>query len=363
MSTKTFYQLVHTLSYGDAISTEVLTLDRSFRDHGHDSWILALNIHPIYREAAFQDRVVRLSDFVAKHGAQLKGELLLHYSLGSPLNQFYQEQSSARRTLIYHNLTPPRWFKGINPRVERDIEQGMLELPVLCGLSDLLLADSSWNQRELADLGFKAETLRLPLDPERWSMARNEEIYALVKQQPGVQLFHAGRLAPNKCIEDIIKVFYYLLHHYDDRSRLRLVGIDTDTELYSFGLKQLCNELSVAKAVEFCGHLADCDVRALYESSTAYLCMSEHEGFCLPVLEAMFFGLPVAAFSGTALTETVGAGGVLFTEKRHSEIAELLINIKEDQQLREHLIAAGKKQVAQHSLERFNSQVKKIFWE
>ncbi len=356
MSNQPIHQFVHTLSYGDAISSEVLALRRSFRELGIPSEIYCINVHPRYKGEAHDYR-----DFVSQHGAGFSGTALLHYSLGSPLNDLYFSLSSARRSLIYHNLTPPHWFEGVNPRIVADIKRGQEELPALCRVTDLLIADSNYNAGELKELGFEAVVLPLMIDPARWDVPTNQGIAGLVKSGAEINLVHIGRFAPNKKIEEVIKVFYFLHHHINKNSRLWLVGIDIDTELYSFSIKRLVEELRLSHAVTFAGCLDDTEIRALYENCTAYLCMSEHEGFCLPAIEAMHFGLPVIAYDSSALSDTVGQGGIIVSEKRHPQIAELINQIHLDKELRDKLINAGKARVRELYYDKFKQNVSSVF--
>jgi len=346
------HQLVHTLSYGDAISTEVLSLQRSFSRLGAKSEIFALHVHPKLKgQAKSLDQFP--SDF--------EGEVILHYSLGSPLNALYASLTRAFRRLIYHNITPPFWFEGINPRIVRDIKSGLEELPGLLAQTDSIISDSTFNAEELARLGFKSEVLQLPVDPVRWQEPANPGIQNILSGDGKLHCLHVGRLAPNKCVEDIIRAFYFLHHHIERNSKLWLVGVDTDTELYSFSLRYLAQELGLDDAIEFVGCMSDCEVRALYENCTVYLCMSEHEGFCLPPLEAMHFGLPVIAYASSAVPETVGDGGVLIDRKDPALVAELVYRVATDQSLRNNLIIAGRSRVKQLSVERFEAQVEQMF--
>jgi glycosyltransferase involved in cell wall biosynthesis len=352
-TTRPIHQLVHTLSYGDAISTEVLGLQRAIRASGRDSEIFAIHEHP-----RLKGRSRHYSTLNA--GTALAGEeadLIMHYSLGSPLNALYTQWSRGRRVLIYHNVTPAKWYAGINQRVAADIEQGLSELPALCGVSDALWADSEFNAHELAQLGFSASVLDLSVDPERWDAPRNEGIYSLVRSTPGIHLLHVGRIAPNKCIEDVIKAFYFLHRFIQRESRLWLVGIDTDTELYSFALRRLVAALGIEHAVEFAGCLADEEVRSLYEACSVYMCMSEHEGFCLPIIEAMHFGLPVIGFDAGALPQTIGTGGIVVKEKRHASLAHLVAELAAETQLRGEVVARGKERVKQFQFEAFSRRV------
>lgn len=346
------HQFVHTLSYGDAISGEVLALQRCFRNQGRASEIFALNVHPRYAGSA------RL---ISEFPVGFSGEVVLHYSLGSSLNRVYAELTGATRSLVYHNLTPAKWFAGVNPRIAADIERGLEELPRLCRVSDRLIADSAFNAGELRALGVDATVLELPIDRTKWAAPRNEGISRLVQGEPGLHLLHVGRLAPNKCIEDIIRTFWFIHRFVEPRSRLWLVGIDIDTELYAYTLKRLTHDLGLGDAVTFAGCLTDEEVRSLYEASTAYLCMSEHEGFCLPIVEAMHFGLPVVAFASSAVPDTLGGAGILVREKRHAEIAEVIGAIYRDRVFRERLVQAGRTRVEALSIERFDARVGEIF--
>lgn len=348
------HQLVHTLSYGDAISGEVLALRRSFHELGFQSEIFSIHTHPKYKGETRDYR-----DF-PEH---FDGEVLLHYSLGSPLNDLYRSLTGARRGLIYHNLTPAHWFGSVNPRIVADIERGLTELPELCRITDRLIADSSFNAGELRALGFDAQVLELPIDATKWDIEANPGILSLLRNDPSLHVLHVGRIAPNKCIEDIIKVFYFLQKYVHQESKLWLVGIDIDTEVYSFGLKRLVQQLSLDERVKFVGQRDDAELKSLYQASSVYLCMSEHEGFCLPVIEAMHFGLPVVSYAAAALPETVGSGGVLVREKRHPEIAEILFEIHRNRDFRESLIAAGKQRAGQLSSAAFLGRVRALFAE
>ena len=348
------HQLLHTLSYGDAISGEALALQGCFRRMGLQSEIYAINVHPLLKGRALDWR---------KLPSRFEGELLFHFSLGSELSDVYKGMDSAVRSMIFHNLTQPRWFQGVNPRIVRDLEEGQRQLPELCAVTDRLIADSRYNAGELRSCGYEAEVLELPIDEEKWAVPANPGIADMLRNDPALHVMHVGRLAPNKCIEDIIKTFYFLHHKINRRSKLWIVGIDIDTELYSFSLKRMVDEFDLGEAVQFVGCLADSELKALYQAATAYLCMSEHEGFCLPVVEAMYFDLPVVAFASSALPDTVGAGGVLVKEKRHPEIAELIQRISEDAGLRERLKEAGRRRVEDLRMPHFERRVAEVFRE
>jgi glycosyltransferase involved in cell wall biosynthesis len=346
------HQLVHTLSYGDAISSEVLALDRAWRELGCVSEIVALHTHPRYQGKT-------------KHLEWAEGQspdtLVLHYSLGSPLNDLYRVSNATERVLIYHNITPPHWFRSVNPRVCRNIEAGIRDLEELCRLSDRIIADSPYNASEIEAFGLSAEVLPLPIDPSRWTVSANPGIAQMLRADPRPHLLHVGRIAPNKRLEDLIKLLFVLHTAFQKKAVLWLVGIDTDTELYGFALKRMAREFGLEDYVRFTGGLTDEEVRSFYENSSLYLCMSEHEGYCYPVVEAMHFGLPVVAYNAGAIATTIGEGGLIVDTKDPGLLGALVAELLDDAELRRDMIKAGRTQVAAASFERFRENVGSLF--
>lgn len=350
---RSIHQLVHTLSYGDAISNEVLALDRACREWGARSDIVALYTHHRYTG--------KTRDLGWAQG-ESPDTLILHYSLGSPLNDLYRASVAREKVLIYHNITPPQWFRAINPRVCRNIEAGIRDLEELCRLSDRIIADSPFNASEIRALGMTAEILPLPIDPARWSVAADEKTISMLQNDTRPHILHIGRIAPNKRLEDMIKILFVLKGTFKKNPLLWLVGIDTDTELYGFALKRMVREFGLEDSVRFTGGLSDEEVRAFYEASSLYLCMSEHEGYCYPVIEAMHFGLPVVAFDAGALSSTVGDGGVLVGTKDPGLLAGLIAELLDNNALRREIVEKGRAQVKEASFERFSQMVEELFF-
>ncbi len=346
------HQLVHTLSYGDAISSEVLTVQRILKEKGFDSEIFAINTHTRYKGLT---KNYKLLD------ENTNAKVILHYSIGSDLNKVYLNLKNAEKFLIYHNITPKKFFDGINFRVAQNIEDGLKELPFLCKNSDMVISDSPFNAMDLFSMGIKSKVLPLPFDDRKWDIQENEGIRYILRKGNPINILHVGRLAKNKCVEDIIKSFFYLHSKIEKNSKLYLVGIDTDTEIYSFMLKDLISQLNLEDSIYFCGSVADTELKAFYKNSSTYICLSEHEGFCVPILEAMNFSLPVVSFDATALKDTVGDGGILINEKDHVKIAELLYKVSTDKKIKNEMIVAGKKRVEEFSIKNFSKKFLEIF--
>ncbi len=348
-------QFVHTLQYGDAISGEALSIKRILEDLGHDSEIYSLNTH---QKLLGIPR--KMEDFKIE---EKRDAIILHYSIGSSQNKIYAEISNAKKFIIYHNLTPEKWFSSYNFKVTSDLSQGKYELPSLLQLSDYCLADSNFNADELKSFGVETPlVLPLLIDPKRWEAPANQGIVSALKatrtSTQGANILHVGRIAPNKCIDDIIKSFYFYHHKFDQTSRLWLVGHDIDTEIYSFELRQLVEELRLKGFVNFVGSVSDDELQGFYEASDIYLCMSEHEGFCVPLIEALHHGLPVIAFSSSAIPETLGSGGILLDEKDPLKTALIIKNLLSDTALRSSLKEIGQKQIEKFSVEIFTNNLK-----
>lgn len=349
------HQFVHTLNYGDAISGEAITIRRMLMRAGIESTIYSVNAHE-----KVKSETVPWGQFEADAAASA-GEpcgVILHYSIASPLNDLFQRCSSAFRGIIYHNLTPEHWFLGYNARVVADLRKARAGLEQAVRSADLVLADSAFNLEEIRSF-CRREPAVFPLviDTEKWGLEANPGIAAALRGHGGKNILHVGRTAPNKSLEDILKVFYFYHHKMNKESRLWLVGSDVDTEIYSFELRQLAQELQIQEAVTFVGSVADSELKSFFQNADCYLCMSEHEGFCVPLIEAMHFGLPVIAYDAGAVKDTIGTAGIVVSEKRHALIAELLQQVLQDGALRGKLVEAGRRRVAEFGLSRFGERI------
>ncbi len=344
-------QFVHTLQYGDAISGEALTIMRLLREMGYKSDIYSVHTHEKLKGIPLD-----ISTFKEDSSGHA---VLLHYSITSPFNELYASLKHAFRVLVYHNLTPVEWYSPYNSRVTADLIKGREELPLLLKETDLVLADSSFNAKEVKEMGAgEVQVLPLTLDPERWNKPANPGILAALRDHGGRNILHVGRFAPNKCIEDIIKGFYFYHHKFDKDSKLWLVGSDTDTEIYSFELRKLTQTLRLKGLVEFVGSVSDDELRAFFEGSDIYVCMSEHEGFCVPLIEALYFKLPVIAYNATAIPETIGDGGILMNKKDPLYLGILMHQLLNDSKQKSNLIEYGLRHIEKYHLDAFKTSLR-----
>jgi glycosyltransferase involved in cell wall biosynthesis len=323
------HQLVSNFAVGDAIGNHVRALRRLLRSWGYASDVYAQYIHAsLQTEARFYTRYREVSspDTV----------VLFHFSIGSEVTSFFAGLPD-RRVMIYHNITPAKYFAGVNARVADRCRRGRWELVRLRHAAELALGVSEFNRAELEAAGFaRTGVLPILIDWEQYAHPPVPAVEAACGH--GTTLLSVGRVAPNKRVEDLIKA-YYFYRRLDPDSRLVVVGSAVDTETYLAACQKLAAELGVLDHVVFTGPVSQAELCTYYRLASVYLCLSEHEGFCVPLLEAMHFGVPVVAYASTGVPGTLGSAGILLAEKDFPTIAEAAHRAARDASFRAAVIA------------------------
>ena len=347
---RAIHQLLPNFSYGDAIGNDVLGIQKVLRSWGVASEIYAQHIHPKlagvarpiweYREMSGFNRV-----------------LIFHFSIGSEVSEFVRRLAD-RKILIYHNITPPHFFRGINPEVERRCALGLEELKLLAPHFDLALGVSEYNRQELERVGFKKTgVLPIFLDFKDYYLAPEEPLKKDLTDGR-INILHVGRIAPQKKIEDLIRVFYLFQKRHRPDSRLILVGTDSGMRNYRRALQKMTEDLGLLEKVLFAGFATFRELVTYYSQAQAYLCLSEHEGFCVPLMESMFFGLPVITYLTGGIPETLGGAGIGLKEKNWEEIAETLALVVGDPAFREQIIAGQKERLQDLTLDKNSARLR-----
>jgi glycosyltransferase involved in cell wall biosynthesis len=312
------------LSYGDAIGNEALRIQEILRGEGFDSDIFAESVHP-----EMAGRARKLWDY--RELSSKDSLLILHFSIGAGVST-YAYHLPDPILLIYHNITPARWFQDFHRHLAGLCYHGRRELQAFVPRVRLAVGDSEFNRSELEAMGFHPTgVLPLLIDPRRLEIPGNDVVLAMFDDEKTNFLF-VGRVIPNKCFHDLIKVFAFYQRYIDGNSRLLLVGEWVGFEKYHEALVRMVDDLAL-KDVVFTGHVEDDDLAAYYQVADLFLCLSEHEGYCVPLIEAFRFGVPVMALDAGAVPETLGGAGVLIREKRIDEIAMMAHAIVTDEDL------------------------------
>lgn len=340
------YQLVPSLAYGDAIGNEVIALHGVISDLGYETKVLADYIDPrvningdIYNDNSFTSQLNE-NDIV-----------IYHKATGSYFSEKFKNLN-CKKIMIYHNMTPSAFFSSFNKKIEKELEYGIRQLDNLKGKVEYILADSEFNKSDLEAMGFtcKIDVQPLIINFSDYDKEADENIINKYKDN-GTNILFTGRIAPNKKQEDIIKVFYYYKNYVDKDAKLFLVGSYNGTEKYYAKLKGFVKQLNL-KDVYFTAHIPFKEILAYYKIADVFLCMSEHEGFCVPLLEAMYFDIPIVAFNSTAIPYTLGNSGVIFDSKDYIEFSEAIRKIREDKSYRNEIISKQRE-----NLSRFKESV------
>lgn len=321
--------MLASLTFGDAIGNETLRIQSVLRAQGVESDIFAESTDSVMTGHARE-----LSEYPTI--ASPDNVLLLHLSIGSQSASLARELPD-QLLLRYHNITPAQWFADFAPKVARQCSTGRQELATFVDRTALALGVSEYNRLELDQLGFDPTgVLPLMWDPSRLSVSPNPVIEKLFDDGMTNFLF-VGKVIPNKRLEDVMKIFHYYQRFIDKKCRLIFVGESRDFERYYESLIRFADEIGL-RNVEFPGRVSTDELVAYYQLADVFMCMSEHEGFCAPLLEAFQMGVPVIAYDAGAVRETLGGAGILVHAKKLDEIAELAHFLVTDHELRRHVV-------------------------
>jgi len=347
------HQFVAGFTNGDAISNEAVVLRRIFRAWGYESDIFceARRTLPQLRQDARD-----LSEYRASSGHA--DVVLLHLSIGSPANELFA-RLPCRKVILYHNITPPAYYSKVNRQVARVLDSGLKQVQSLAGVADITLAVSLFNAGELIKLGYKdVKVLPIILDLDKLRVKPDRKVCRRLADGL-VNILFVGRCAPNKKIEDLLYAFWFYQRTVEPNSRLILAGSTAGVERYHRILRVLERDLGL-RNVEFAGSVSQAPLNAFYASADVFLCMSEHEGFCIPLIESMFNNVPVVAYAAGAVPETLEGAGILFSEKRFDLIAEMMGRVVSDRSLRQAVIEQQHARVGRYEARNMDAELKSL---
>src|SRR3954452_25375894 len=241
--------------------------------------------------------------------------------------------------LVYHNITPPEYFIGVHKDLVKLCFRGRRELTAYVDRCDLAVGDSEYNRRELEALGFR-RTGVLPVVPDFVHLdVPPDRRLAEAFDDGWTNVMFVGRVIPNKKFENVIRAFHAYRTRHNPRSRLLLVGSHSGFERYLAMLQSLIAKLGTPD-VHFLGHVTNEELTALYDVADLFLCASEHEGFCVPIIEAFHKGVPVLARAATAVPATMDGGGVLYETKDPFDVARLMDAVLDNRDVEEAVVAS-----------------------
>jgi glycosyltransferase involved in cell wall biosynthesis len=331
--------LTRTVTDGDAVGNDVLGMYQALAGQGRNVRIYAegwtLTEPEVHAAQGVEDFLESASDL-----------LIYHHSIGWDLSLELLGKLQCRTVIKYHNVTPPSFFAGVASDFEERCVAGREQLKSLVKREhDLYLSDSEYNMRELLEEG--ADPSRNFVLPPFHHIDLLDSIYPDLSVIDGyrtgrVNLLTVGRVSPNKDHVSLIEAFANYYYNYNSNSRLLIVGKQDEAfESYYQLLEQLISSLCLEEAVIFTGGVTDEALKAYYLTSHLFMITSEHEGFCVPLVEAMAMKLPILAYASSAIPGTVGEAGIVWDERNPLLMAEAIDSLLRDEASRAQLAEKG----------------------
>lgn len=340
------HQLLPTLSSGDATSAHALQIRRVLDDHGIGG--------ELFVEHDRSDQPGRLARPLDAHAdAARAGDVLLYHLAVGSIAADYVAARPEPLLVDFQNFTPSRFFASWppgpgEPDLGAAVEWGLRQRDALAARTLLATTSSRFNERDLQSAGYR-RTAVVPILLDTATFDRGGGTGVDVGGGP-LWLF-VGRIAPNKAQHDLVLALAAHRQAFGSDARLVLVGGVTSSG-YARRLAELIDELDLSDAVTMTGAVSDAELGAWYAAADVFVCLSEHEGFCVPVLEAMWHQVPVVALSAAAVPETVADGGLVLADKSPLRVAVAVDRIVNDELVRGQLVAAGGRRLDEFSLER-----------
>ena len=355
MSARVLHQFVPNLAAGDAIGVHVRLTQDALRAAGWESEIFyddaQAAVKKLGRHYSTWDR--------ATDGRNGDAWILFQLSTGSRMTPFLLDQDLPFG-VYFHNITPPLFFERWEPGASENLRTALAEMRRLAPSSRFAIANSTFSEGDLVEAGFSPTAVcPVLLDPKELAGTPNPRLLQRMARETaggGTRWLFIGRVAPNKCQHDVLAAFATYREVYDARARLTLVGGRT-SNVYYRSLELLAEELGIAAAVDLTDTISHEEKLACYQAADVFVCLSDHEGFKVPAVEAMHFGIPVVAYAATAVPETVADAGVLLDTKDPLVVATAVDRVMQDEALRNELVEAGRRRADDFSLERTNGRL------
>ncbi|SVA31305.1 uncharacterized protein METZ01_LOCUS84159 [marine metagenome] len=337
---------------GDAVGNSARRVRGLLRERGHESQVYALTI-----DADLNGDVLPFTDPAAQRG----DVTILHFAISSPMSEALAALP-AQRVIQYHNITPSHFFAGYDAATAALVTKGREELANLVGRVDLALGDSEYNRRELETLGFPdTGVFPIAIDTRRLTDAPPPLALEHILRDGLTNILFVGRIAPNKKLEDHLRLAEHYKRYVDAFHRFIFVGREDTCPRYYAMLRALMSRYQMtSERFWFVGSVPDEDLAAFYRTAHAYVSLSEHEGFCVPLIEAMASDVPVLAYASTAVPETLGGAGVTFSPKDLESAAEMLGLLVYDDGLRAGVLDGQRRRLEDFTDERFEAHLDQL---
>ncbi|HKS26686.1 MAG TPA: glycosyltransferase family 4 protein [Pyrinomonadaceae bacterium] len=331
--------LTRTMTEDDAVGNDVLGMYRALKREGHDVRIYAetwsINEPEVHADHSVVDFLKNPSDI-----------LIYHHSIGWDLGRELLSKLRCKTVIKYHNVTPPEFFEGISASYVQIVHTGREQLKQIARSNHTLyLSASEYNMLELIEAGAEASRnfVLPPFHHIDVLDSINPDLSVIDRYRTGrANILTVGRVSPNKDHASLIEAFANYYYNYNSNSRLLIVGKQNEAfEPYYQRLRELTSSLCLVDAVILTDRVSNEEMKAYYMISHLFMITSRHEGFCVPLVEAMAMKLPILAYGSTAIPETVGEAGIVWDERNPLLMAEAIDTLIKDKALRANLAEKG----------------------
>lgn len=345
------HQIIPSIRSGDAVGNTTLRLRDTLRKLGYKSDIYRESCSPdLKSETLPAEKYLDVSD--------PENIVFFQYSIGSELGRFVYHLPD-QIVLIYHNISPPDDFIGIHDHVVGELFHGRKQVAQFADRCLLGVSESEFNRQELVDMGFpRTALLPLAIDFDALNTEPDPFILDAYDDEKHNFLF-VGRIVPNKGIEDLIKLYAHYKKFVSHDCRLIIAGDWSGFERYHGQLLKLIDSIDLPHVV-MPGRVDFSQLLAFYRLASVYISMSKHEGFCVPLLEAMHFDVPVMALSAAAVPETMDGAGVLVNNLEFAEMAEMLDLLAQPGQFRDRIIESQQNRLQRYREVPFEEHLKRV---
>ena len=325
------FQLLPVIAFGDAVGNDTRALKKALLKAGYETEIYADVVDG------------RLPRGTARPYARMPRPerddvILYHLSTGHSMN-YGVTRYPCRKIIMYHNVTPANYFDGYNRDAYENCRKGIRAAKGMRDAAEFCFADSEYNRQELIRYGYRCPIQVLPILIPFEDYAKEPTNKVIRTFSDGkTNILFTGRIVPNKKQEDLILAFFYYHRYINRESRLILAGSYVGMERYKNRLEAYAKELGIWDCVYFSGMSRFQDILAYYRVADVFLSMSEHEGFCVPLVEAMYFGIPIIARDTSAIGGTLGGSGILLSDNDPMAAAEMIDRVITDRKLKEAVI-------------------------
>lgn len=345
-------QVIPTLAWPDAIGSHALALRDTLRQAGYDS--------EIYYGDRPTPELAGCGRPVDELGRSDRGRWLVYQSsIGSPVFDLFAARSE-RKIVNYHNITPATLLEDWEPDVAYELNLGRAQLPRLAPRCELAVAVSQYNESELKAAGYPhTSVVPLLIDMSDNTQEPDPDLLTRLQEERadgGADLLFVGKVSPHKAPHDLVKMLAVLHRLYDRRARLHLVGSPLGTR-YLDAIVDFVDRLKLDPWVEITGSVTTGELEAFYRCADVFVCASEHEGFCAPIIEAMARGIPVVAYGAGAVPETVANAGLVLDTKAPLRFAAAVDKVLDDAEVRGDLTENGRLRASQFRVERSKARM------